>query len=955
MGKLHSRSSDCLVRLKHFIARMDRSSIFQRLVIPAHFVQLLLSVGLGLLMLSGCSRGRYRVKADRAAYGLIKEGADNRPWAPEDEFSIQPDPRSRVFDPSDPDDPTLPEPGPYLYDYSLPNLGVVNVGEGTPHSEERTASPLPEVPQTVYNATSDPSQSRIGGLAIQPIPKSYWKDLPAGCVSRMMEFDSVIEEYRKRHGAAPPDDLRDHAQRLSLKRIIHVALIESREYQSEKEQLYRAALALSRDRFDYKPRFAANGLGTDAALTQTRSGGSTQETLGVGSTVQGNKMLSTGGALMARLANDVVVSFNGPEGFATDVGSDFLFSLNQSLLQRDVRLNPLIQAERNLVYAARSYARFRKQFFEGLASQYYSLLQTYRSIEIESQNYFSLIRTFEQARAEVRSGVKNAPNQVAVDQFEQSMLSGRSSLISRWNGLERNLDDLKLALGIPTETPLNIDLNELRQLTLLDEIEVSGERVRRWRGRVDDRLANPSPNRNEILNANIFLIQRLLEWFALRGGIGSQSADIEAVQLQLLRFQVASAEVAVEQANQDLIAGQATATRNPIIMQFHGTAALVESMLTEAGYLIQLATKLSVAEEAVSANRGLVETVRTDMASLFEELDRVLEDLQRENLEALLVQVVAIQGRMDEILARLNSLVGDQGAVETEASLLEGTLTDSRNLLELSARELDEAQFGLLPINIAMDDAMATALVQRMDLMNERGRLADDWRLIKITADDLKSVLNLDLSHSVGTRDNKPFEFTGDESRTRLGLRFDLPVNRIEQRNNYRNALIGFQAQRRNLMGVEDRIKFDIRNRLRNMAETRLQYPISVTRAALAAEQVTSIRLQLALGVQGVRGTDLLDALQDSREALIDVANFRIRYIVADAQFAVDLESMELDEFGFWPHINDPDFQHVRNLIYPESAGPTYGDIPPFLKVSKQLKRLVDSPLPGSTEAESAE
>ena len=38
---------------------------------------------------------------------------------------------------------------------------------------------------------------------------------------------------------------------------------------------------------------------------------------------------------------------------------------------------------------------------------------------------------------------------------------------------------------------------------------------------------------------------------------------------------------------------------------------------------------------------------------------------------------------------------------------------------------------------------MLTALIQRLDLMNERGFLADDWRRIKFASDDLRSVLNL--------------------------------------------------------------------------------------------------------------------------------------------------------------------------------------------------------------------
>ena len=231
--------------------------------------------------------------------------------------------------------------------------------------------------------------------------------------------------------------------------------------------------------------------------------------------------------------------------------------------------------------------------------------------------------------------------------------------------------------------------------------------------------------------------------------------------------------------------------------------------------------------------------------------------------------------------------------------------------------------------------------------MNERGRLADDWRSVKMAADDLKSVLNFDVSQSIRTSDNRPLNFSTDTSRTRVGINFDLPLNRLNQRNAFRQALINYQAGRRSLDALEDGIKLSVRTGLRSLAEARLQYPISVTRAALAAEQVTSIRLQLALGIAGVRGTDLLDALRSSREALIAVANQRIGYIVDDAEFVLELELMRLDATGYWPGLNDADFQPLADLTYPEGAGPTYGDIPSFLKVSSQIKRMLEAPLPG--------
>ena len=182
-----------------------------------------------------------------------------------------------------------------------------------------------------------------------------------------------------------------------------------------------------------------------------------------------------------------------------------------------------------------------------------------------------------------------------------------------------------------------------------------------------------------------------------------------------------------------------------------------------------------------------------------------------------------------------------------------------------------------------------------------------------------------------------PLEFDLDSTDTEVRVSLDLPLNRRAQRNAYRRTLINYQQGRRSLMQLEDKIKFEIRNELRNVELIRVQYPIQVTRAALAAEQVTSIRLQLALGTPNVRGTDLLDALQGSREALTLVANLRIDDLVNRAQFVLDMELMQLDDNGFWPQINDPDYQPQPNLMYPPSAGPTYGEIPRYVKPTKLM------------------
>ncbi len=74
------------------------------------------------MLVSGCSRQFYRRQADRETGYLVREKSVGTPWEVPREYSIQPDPRSRFFDPTDPNYPTLPPAGPFLYSYQLPQL-----------------------------------------------------------------------------------------------------------------------------------------------------------------------------------------------------------------------------------------------------------------------------------------------------------------------------------------------------------------------------------------------------------------------------------------------------------------------------------------------------------------------------------------------------------------------------------------------------------------------------------------------------------------------------------------------------------------------------------------------------------------------------------------------------------------------------------------------------------------
>ncbi|MFO7901816.1 MAG: hypothetical protein R6U98_04085 [Pirellulaceae bacterium] len=165
------------------------------------------------------------------------------------------------------------------------------------------------------------------------------------------------------------------------------------------------------------------------------------------------------------------------------------------------------------------------------------------------------------------------------------------------------------------------------------------------------------------------------------------------------------------------------------------------------------------------------------------------------------------------------------------------------------------------------------------------------------------------------------------------------------ERNGYRRALIDYNAGLRELMEFKDNIKLNVRSQMRDLTQARIRYPLFVSQAALAEEQVLNIQLQLISGLEA-RALELLDAYRAARTALGSMVDARINYIVQRARFALELEAMMLDDSGYWPRINDPQYQPEAKSTYPENAGSAYGTFPSYLKVSREYRRMLDYPPP---------
>ena len=173
---------------------------------------------------------------------------------------------------------------------------------------------------------------------------------------------------------------------------MEVALLDSREYQTQLETLYLTALALTLNRFEFQMQWF---LVNNTNFTHFGSGGTPNgetNTLTSNTDFGFSRNFAAGGQFLTDFANSLVYEYTG--GTQT-VKSNWLFSLVQPLLRRagrKVRLESLTQQERNVLYSVRTFARFRKQFWASVAmgngsnSGYLGLLLSLQTLRNQEAN-----------------------------------------------------------------------------------------------------------------------------------------------------------------------------------------------------------------------------------------------------------------------------------------------------------------------------------------------------------------------------------------------------------------------------------------------------------------------------------------------------------------------------------------------------------------------------------------
>jgi hypothetical protein len=215
-------------------------------------------------------------------------------------------------------------------------------------------------------------------------------------------------------------------------------------------------------------------------------------------------------------------------------------------------------------------------------------------------------------------------------------------------------------------------------------------------------------------------------------------------------------------------------------------------------------------------------------------------------------------------------------------------------------------------VDLAPDVALDIARAYRLDYMNNRASLVDSYRLIAFNADQLQSVLDVELSGDILTQGNNPARFRAPTGSLTASLEFDAPLTRLLERNNYRQALVDYQQSRRSLVQFDDLLNQQLRQQIRDLEQLEQNLEIQRRAVVIAIRRVDYTRAELnrplppaepgapatTFGPTAVQ--NLLSALSDLSNAQNNFMSVWLNYYSGRLQLVRDLGIMQLDECGRW-------------------------------------------------------
>lgn len=726
----------------------------------------------------GCTRSDYRQRADREANRLVQE--KNCPqWAVND-INVYSDPRSRFYDPFDPDRPPKP--------------------------------------------VDDPCSGAIMDRIYGPRGMRRWtKDGVTSTLTNPM-WETLLPTY------VPTTP--DGKIILDLPTVNTLARLHSRNYQTNLEEIYLSALDVAFERFRFDVQFfggnttlfATNGNEATAVLGRTEQGPrrNSQSILDTTQSFGFTRRFASGAEMLVSIANSMVWQFSGDD--VTFTTSVIDYSLVQPVLRaggKVVVLETLTRAERNLLANLRAQAQFRQDFYKNLAFGGQETVQPQRIGGFEGgagltgftgtgSGGFGGVGAGQGFGGLGTGGGVGASGAGAAT----GLAGGGEGILEGFYGLLQRLQTIRNTELSLSQQELTLGLLEANfEAGLIDLVQVD-----EFRQNIETERANLIRSRTAYQDQiELFLVQRVSLPPAL---------PVEVDDSFIRPFQ--------------LIAPQVTDLQNE-----------ATSVVRRIGDLPD--------DPALDSLRGIL----ADLRELWQRAVAVLDEVSREHAELVASQVelsakLRTNAEKEDLAASIRSVADGlpllakrldavRDDIETLSQEVEkGSTTGSVNLLSEVVRGVSGTlqEIGLLqartrmqritiePIHLGYEDAIQIARANRLDWMNQRAAVVDQWRLVAFNANRLLAGLDIIIDGDLGTVGDSATRFRGPTNNTRARVVFDAPLNRKAERNLYRESLIDYQRAKRRYVRFVDSISLTLRSRLRQIE--RLAENLEIQRRALS-------------------------------------------------------------------------------------------------------------------------
>ena len=326
-------------------------------------------------------------------------------------------------------------------------------------------------------------------------------------------------------------------------------------------------------------------------------------------------------------------------------------------------------------------------------------------------------------------------------------------------------------------------------------------------------------------------------------------------------------------------------------------------------------------EDLVQAERSLVYEIRNfelfrenfsiDVATKYYELVRDKQGLvnQRHNLDGLVFarrQAEALNkvdrlSELEVLRARRSELTSQNTMIEAQESY-RLALDKFRIFLGLPPGmhiEVQEDPPKYVEVNYDVDSAVQVAQKNRLDVLNRTEQLEDVERNLRISRNGLLPEVNLDVQYGLAGKGDPSFVHQGvDQDSWGAGIRFELPIDRLTERNAYRTAEIQYIRAKRDYEVFMENLIVDVQSTFRGLVRSTQSLEIQRQLIVDQEKNVKIAQIRLEQGV--VSNREVLDAqesLLDARNALIQE---QVDYEISRLGLFRDLGILFIDEHGMW-------------------------------------------------------